>query len=567
MKLFVFNFLLFVFLISMSKSIIEFQDESESPQEFRAVWVSPWGGDGDLVPFKSEEQFKENMTYILDTLKMYNMNSIIYHVRTHNDALYQSELNPISRYFEKVDYSKFDPLRWMIDETHKRGIEFHAWMNPYRITSDSSIDIETILEKYKNYTKNPASKKENILYGKGTIIMDPGLEEVRQFIADTIIEFLNKYQDVEAIHFDDYFYCDMGAAGSTSGEITILDEPDQKTYNDYINNNPGCPYKNDSATDKADWRRYQVDLLIKLLKEKISLYNKEHNKHIQLGISPTGIYKNGDGVVTYDENYNAITNGSDTRGQEHYHSYLFCDTVKWCNEGWIDYLLPQSYWARTHPLAEYEKVMGWWDKVLKYKSVNLYSGIGLYQADLSGNTHSWKTDFYELYKDLKYVSFSDITDGASIYNFHTLRTLRDGQDKISAKQTKNGIKAWTKRVPLSRIKSFEKIELDAPEDAKFDGTTLSFGKVENAKFYIIYNSKEEIKFIEEEIIDIVGNPENKTRVEWKKVNNKGDKYGIRAISYSNTLGNATKDIEYVTNSSKINMVSIMTLICLLVLLL
>ena len=311
MKSFTINFILIFLLISMSKSKIEFQDEPEPAQEFRAVWSSAWGEDSDLVTFKSIEQFKQNMTYILDTLKMYNMNVLIYHVRTHNDAFYQSQLNPISPYFEKVDYNKFDPLKWMIDETHRRGIEFHAWMNPYRIKSDNKTKIEDILKKYANYPKNPASKKENILYGSNTIVMDPGLENVRDFIADTIMEFLNKY-DVEAIHFDDYFYCDMGAYGATSGKITILDEPDQKTYNDYIDSHPDCKYNNNSATDKADWRRYQVDLLIKLLRDKIIAYNQEKNKHIQFGISPTGVYKNGDGQVTYDENGNAITNGSDT---------------------------------------------------------------------------------------------------------------------------------------------------------------------------------------------------------------------------------------------------------------
>ena len=137
------------------------------------------------------------------------------------------------------------------------------------------------------------------------------------------------------------------------------------------------------------------------MREEIDGYNKENKKHVQLGISPTGIYKNGDGVVTYDENFNAITTGSDTNGQQHYASYLFCDTVKWCNNGWIDYLLPQSYWARSHPLAGYRRVMDWWDKVLKYKKVNLYSGIGLYMSDLTGKAYSWQTDYYELYKDLR----------------------------------------------------------------------------------------------------------------------------------------------------------------------
>ena len=557
------NYLIIVLLISMSKSLIEFQDEKEPSQEFRTVWVSAWGGDADLVTFSSIEQYKENMTYILDTLKMYNMNAIIYHVRTHNDAFYKSELNPVSPYFEKVDFSKFDPLKWMIDETHKRGIEFHAWMNPYRITSNSSIDIETILKKYENYKSNPASKKEDILYGNKTIIMDPGLEEVREFIADTINEFLNKY-DVEAIHFDDYFYCDMGAGGKTSGEITIIDEPDQKTYNDYINSHPECGYRNDSAPDKANWRREQVDLLINLLREVITEYNKGKNKHVQFGISPTGIYKNGDGVVTYDENKTAITTGSDTQGQEHYASYLFCDTLKWCNQGWIDYLLPQSYWAHDHPLAAYGNVMGWWDKVLKYKNVNLYSGIGLYMADLTFNTYGWQKDLNELYNQLKNVSNSEIIEGASIYNFNTFRKYRDGKDTKSATQVKNGMKAWTKRVPPSEIKSFEKITLDAPKNVRISKNIMTIDKVEGAKFYIIYSSKDEIKYTKDEIVDIIGNPENKEKIEWEDKEKTNNKFGVRAISYSNTLGQPKK-ADYV-NSSKINYVSLIGLCCLLILL-
>ena len=564
----------------MSKSIVEFQETKEPSQQFRAVWSTPLAGnlgDADIITFKSEEQFKQNMTYVLDTLKMYNMNVLLYHVRTNNDALYKSKLNPISIYFEKVDYNKFDPLKWLIDETHKRGIEFHAWMNPYRITSGNSTPIDEIIEQYKNYKDNPASDKNCILYGTSSIIMDPGLEKVRKFIEDTIIEFLNKY-DVEAIHFDDFFYNDMGANASTTGNYSILNESDQKTYIDYINNHPGCSYKVDNATDKADWRRYQVDLLIKSLKEKISEYNKNNSKYVQFGISPTGVYKNGDGIVTYDENGTAITTGSDTHAfQPHYSSYLFCDTVKWCNEGWIDYILPQSYWASDNPYAPYEKLMDWWDKVLKYKNVNLYSGIGLYLADETRETFGWQRNYFELFNQLKYVSKSDVIDGASIFSFRILRNLRDGKQTNSSKQIENGIKAWYKKVPTPEIKAFDKIELDAPKNVKFLNSILTFDKVEGAKFYMIYRNKKEIKFINDEIIDMIGNPENKDKLEWKE-NNPGDyKYGLRAISFTNTLGNTTTDIDYNpdpsdstdhsdTSHSKINSIPLMGLCILLILL-
>jgi uncharacterized lipoprotein YddW (UPF0748 family) len=371
MKSFPLNILLIVLLISMSKSIVEFNDVYEPSQQFRAIWVSGFGGDEDLVTFQSIEQFKKNMIYVLETVKEHKINTIIYHVRTHNDALYLSTLNPVSKYFAKVNFNEFDPLKWLIDETHRRGIEFHAWMNPYRIKTGNETKIEEILKQYENYPQNPAHDAKNILYGTDMIIMDPGLKNVRQFISDTIMEFFEKYE-VEAIHFDDYFYSDLGAYGHTEGEKTIIDEPDQKTYTDYIDANPGCKYKKDSATDKADWRREQIDLLIQSLRTNINNYNRVHNKHIQFGISPTGVYKNGDGEVTYDDNGNAITTGSKTSAQQHYASYLFCDTLKWCNEGWIDYILPQDYWARNHPNAPFNPILDWWGLALKKKDkINL----------------------------------------------------------------------------------------------------------------------------------------------------------------------------------------------------
>ena len=211
--------------------------------------------------------------------------------------------------------------------------------------------------------------------------------------------------------------------------------------------------------------------------------------------------------------------------------------------------------------------MDWWDKVLKYKKVNLYSGIGLYIADQGSKKYSWETDLFELYRDLKDVSNSNITDGACIYNFHTLRSLRDGLDKISAKQIDNGIKAWMKMLPLSEIKSFEKIKLHEPKNVTFKNSFLYFDKVEGAKFYIIYKSKKELKFKEDEIIDIFGDPENKERIEWKENNNDNVnyKYGIRTLSYSNTLGNYStyspdedKESDSDSSFSNINFVSLLT---------
>jgi len=544
-KINIFVLLLFITLTAFvaTETIIVNAEYIEMDQELRAAWVSPWGGDSGLVTYKSEESFKKNMTYILDTLEMYNMNTIIYHVRTHNNALYPSELNPVSSYFSKANFDTFDPLEWMITETHKRGIEFHAWLNPYRVKSSSSKSLETIASEYKDYPANPASDPNNMLLGDGTTILNPGLQNVRDFIVDTCIELMENY-DVDAIHFDDYFYCDMGASGKTSGTNSILTEPDQGTYEAYIDANPDCTYSKTNGDNKADWRREQVDLFIEQLHYAMDDFNKKNNRYVQLGIAPTGIYKNGNGNVTYNEDGTANTNGSNTRGQTHYSSYLFCNTLKWVNEEWIDYIMPQSYWASSHPSAHYYEVMGWWNKVVQNRDVNLYSGIGLYMADSSGNTYSWQTNENELNEQLELVASLDRVDGVSFYNFNTLRKARDGNTTMSVTQINNSLNKdkWQNVVPPAEIRSFGKVQLGAVKNLILDKNgeynKISFNALENAKFYCIYRSENELTYSASECVDIIGGDEEEF-ISWVD-DNKGDyQYGVKALSYTNTLGLGT----------------------------
>ena len=527
-------FACFVTVVNFNSNIVN-ADYVEMDQELRAAWVSPWGGDSGLCTYKNEEDFKANMNYILDTLEMYNMNTIIYHVRTHNNAMYKSSLNPVASYWSSVDFNTFDPLEWLIGECHKRGIEFHAWLNPYRVRSSSSTSLESIASSYANFKANPASDVNNMLMGDGTVILNPGLQNVRDFIVNTVLELVNGY-DVDAIHFDDYFYCNMGANGKTSGSNTIINEPDQVTYEAYIDSNPNCGLSKTSATNKADWRRTQVDLFIEQLHNALSDYNRENHKYVQLGIAPTGIYKNGDGKVTYNANGDAVSSGSNTGGQTHYSSYLFCDTVNWINHEWIDYIMPQSYWGFGHPVAGYNEVMGWWNQVVKNKNVNLYSGIGLYMADSSGNTYTWQTDEYELKKQLEYIASSTRIDGASIYNFNNLRKLRDGKSTQVTTEISNALvsNCWQRVVCQAEIRSFERINLGKVSNFKINGNTISFNKLEGAKFYVVYRSSGEVTFSANEVVDVFGSSDE--LVTWTDKVSGNYNYGIKALSYSNTLG-------------------------------
>src|SRR5690606_824247 len=201
------------------------QSVVEDKTEFRAAWASHLIS--SMPKYTTETQFKARANEILDILQHYN-----------NNAYYVSELNPKAAAFEHVNFNEFDPMLWFIEATHARGMEFHAWLNPYRLGTNYVGQMPA---------ENPASNPANILSYNGASILNPGLPNVRQFLSDTIVEILDRYP-VDAIHFDDYFYINLGANGATTGGNTILNEPDQSTFITY-----GTGYNTESATSKADW--------------------------------------------------------------------------------------------------------------------------------------------------------------------------------------------------------------------------------------------------------------------------------------------------------------------------
>lgn len=391
---------------------------TQKDEEFRGVWVSNLTS--DISRYTSKEQMMGQLTTLLDNLESWNMNALVFHIRIMNDALYETNLSPVSPYMSNANFEEWDYLEWLIDESHKRGIEFHAWLNPYRI--GSSTDINGVLDKYKNYPLNPASKAENIIVGQSGTILNPGEPAVRSFLIDTCMEVIEKY-DVDAIHFDDYFYAKM----NSSADIT--------TYNKYKSNS--------STTNIADWRREQVDIFIRDLSVEMRKYNSENARDVELGISPSGIYRNDSyskGKVTYDENGTAITTGSNTSGMEHYGDYLYSDTKKWIDEEWIDYVCPQSYWGFTHPVAGYADVVDWWAKVVKYKNVKLYTGMGIYMT-----AYSWADNPYEASDQVLYNSKFNEINGVCIFRY---RIFLDKLNDLGVKRILN--EYWTTKVNVPK---------------------------------------------------------------------------------------------------------------------
>lgn len=476
---------------------------------FRAVWVSAYTG--DISGFSTEAQYKQEIIDVLDILDYYNINAMIFHVRARNDAFYESKYNKWSPYYNSDP--SWDALPWVIEECHKRGIEFHAWLNPYRVSS-SAANLEELAKNFK--ATNPASNPKNLLKAETCVILNPGLPNVRTFLINTCMELIENY-DVDAIHFDDYFY----AAGVDDSETYAMYNPQGLSLN--------------------DWRREQVNLFIKGLSDAMRSYNLKTGRRVQLGIAPSGIWRSagGNSYVKFDEDGNAISNGSSTTSSfEHYGGHLFADTLKWINEEWIDYILPQTYWAIEHASGGYPDLVKWWAEVVKYKKVNLYVALGMYMRNESGGS-SWKTNDLEGYNQIMYGSSYDTVQGYSVYEFKSLRAAATGSDRSFKKVNE----LWSKPAILPEIRTMDRIVIDTPKNITVgkvkNGYKVQVDEVEKAKFYVIYRSDKELTYSPDEVIDIVGNTANDGKINYVDLINtdKNYYYGVRAQSYSLTLTN------------------------------
>ena len=392
-------------------------------QEFRGVWVSSYVA--DFTPSSDEDTMKANLTEMLDNCEKLHLNAIVFHLRAENDAFYKTQLAPIkSSYGTYEDFENWDYLTWFINECHSRDIEFHAWLNPYRLHSKGISSIADAVEEFADYPENPASNADNILLtSSGGAILNPAKAAVQDYIVKVCEELANNY-DIDAIHFDDYFYAALDN-----------NDDDQADYEAYITANPSSGYSASSTTDKADWRRDNVSNMISKLHSMLTKHNMTSSRYVQLGISPTGVWQNGNGVVTYDSEGNPITNGSLTGGYAHYGYPLYADTIAWATEGWIDYLLPQCYHGMDWSVAKYQNEVDWWADALKYLDTKLYIGSGIYMAGnrYIGNTnyHSWQTNPYEVSDQILYNSKLDKVEGICFFRYAFLVDDYDNEEQYS----------------------------------------------------------------------------------------------------------------------------------------
>ncbi|MEO5995052.1 MAG: family 10 glycosylhydrolase [Chitinophagaceae bacterium] len=313
--------------------------------EFRGVWVATvtnidWPSAGN---FNTENQ-KAEFISLLNMHQRNGLNAVIVQVRPSTDAFYPSPYEPWSEFLTgkqgRPPSPYYDPLAFMIAETHKRGMEFHAWCNPYRAEFNmgkSSISATHITRLHPEWFLVYGSKR----------YFDPGNKEVQQYVTAVIRDMVKRY-DIDAVHFDDYFY---------PYRIAGEQFPDDSSY-----------AKNSNGLTKEDWRRSNVDSVISFLSRAI----KEENKYCKFGVSPFGVWRNSD----------KDTEGSDTKASQTNYDDLYADILLWLREGWIDYVTPQLYWEFSHKIVGYGTLVDWWSQHAYGR--HLYIGHGIYKAYTKG---------------------------------------------------------------------------------------------------------------------------------------------------------------------------------------
>lgn len=299
-------------------------------REFRGAWIQCVNGQ---FLDKSSEQIRQMLSRQLDVLQKAGINAIFFQVRPEGDALYYSSFEPWSRFLTGKQGTPpgdgWDPLKWMVQQCHLRGMECHAWINPYRMKTKTTREMAI--------THVAIMHKEWIVRYGDLFILNPALKESRNYTCLVVEDIINKY-DVDGIHMDDYFY--PYPENGLKFEDEHFFHNDQRGFNNV-----------------ADWRRDNVNLLIK----DIHMLIRNKKPWIKFGISPFGIYRN-------DPNGVNSSYGSATRGLQNYDD-LYADVVKWQQEGWVDYIIPQVYWNIGTSVADYKVLLNWWNDYCRNRPI------------------------------------------------------------------------------------------------------------------------------------------------------------------------------------------------------
>lgn len=316
-------------------------------REFRGAWIaSVWNLNFPSKQGLTAEQKRREIAALMDTAQMAGLNAVMVQVRPESCALYESRLEPWSRFLTGAQGRSpgFDPLRVFIEEGKRRGIAVHAWFNPYRaaINAGHTRHASHVVNRFKPHTKRVG----NLLW------MDPGAPAVQDHVVEVVRDVVRRY-DIAGVHLDDYFY-PYPAPGKT------VHFPDEATYQEYRGRG--------GTLSHADWRRENVNTLIRRIHEVV----KREKPNALFGVSPFGIYTRGQPPE--------VKAGLDQYNQ------LYADPLLWMRNGWVDYIAPQLYWRDGGPQS-FSALLRWWrNPSVNPRGVPVYPGIAL---DRLGGSHNW----------------------------------------------------------------------------------------------------------------------------------------------------------------------------------
>ena len=323
-----------------------FSQNPNPKREFRVIWIATVENiDFPSNKFLSSDQQKQEFIAIIDRLKKDKFNAVFVQIRPSSDAFYDSSIEPWSEWLTgkqgRSPSPYYDPLKFMIEECHKRGIEIHAWFNPFRSVMnihESSISPQHVSRRHPSW---------NVTYGKYKWL-NPGLPEIRNYVLKVVLDIVHRYT-VDGVHFDDYFY---------PYPIKNKKFHDEKTFAQYSR----------GIKNLDDWRRDNINLFVKSVSDSIN----KVKPGCKFGISPFGIWKNKS-----SDPQGSLTTGSESFNTTH------SDSRKWLKEGWIDYLVPQLYWHIGNAKADYKTLASWWNENSFGK--NIYIGESIYKIGSDKN--------------------------------------------------------------------------------------------------------------------------------------------------------------------------------------
>jgi len=363
--------------------------------EVRGVWIaSTYNIDYPSRTDLSADELKAELDAILDTCTEVGLNTIFFQVRPTADALYDSDIFPVSSVINTSGTLLFDPLDYLVKEGHRRNIYVHAWVNPLRVIMNSH-DIDELPEM------SPARQNPDwvVPYDDGKLYFNAGIPEVWQLVADGVAEIVEKY-DVDGIVFDDYFY-PYPVYDANGAKIEFDDAEEYEKY--------GAGYEN-----IGDWRRDNINKMVKLCYETVHATDPE----CVFGISPFGVWQNNDGK----------NGGSDTASFEAYKS-LYCDATAWIDGGYIDYICPQIYWQFETSSSPYDTILRWWNTVLDGSDVKLYIAHASYRYEEG----EWTSPEGELTEQITYARSEKYYRGSICYGYDEIsRNIRGAADDLKS---------------------------------------------------------------------------------------------------------------------------------------